>query len=76
MTITGKELSERDFTVFVFVENGDDSFDEGVLVEFGDVEDFLGVEVAAVVLIDLFKPGVEFLDFFLGELAWKFCVTH
>ena len=46
------------------------------MVKLRDVEDFVRVEVARVVLVDLFEASVEFLDFFLVELAWKLGVSH
>lgn len=46
------------------------------MIEFRDVEDLFWIEITTVVLINLLKPSVEFLDFFLGKLAWKFGVTH
>lgn len=73
---TGEELTEGDLAVLVLVEDGDDSLDEGVLVEFGHVEDLVGVQVATVVLIDLLEPRVELLDLLLCKLTWKFGVTH
>ena len=73
---TWEELAERYFPVFVFIEDGDDTLDEGVLVEFRHVEDLIGVEVTWVVLVDLFEPCVQFLDLFLAELAWKLGVSH
>ena len=46
------------------------------MVEFGDVEDLVGVEVARVILIDLLEACIQFLDFCLGELARKLCISH
>lgn len=46
------------------------------MVELGHVENLVGVEIAGVVLVDLLEARVELLDLFLGELAWKFGVSH
>lgn len=46
------------------------------MVEFGNVENLLWVEIAGVVLVDLLEACVQLLDLFLGELAWKFGVSH
>lgn len=46
------------------------------MVELRHVENLFGVEIARVVLIDLLETSVELLDLFLGELTWKFGVSH
>ena len=43
---TGEELAEGYFSIFIFIEDGDDSFDERVLIELRDIENLVGVEVA------------------------------
>lgn len=68
---TCEELFEGDAAVFVDVEDGDDSLDEGVLVELRDIEYLFGVEVAGRVGVDLEETGVEFLDLFGGEFFGK-----
>lgn len=45
MMSTRKELTERYFSIFIFIEDGDDSFDERVLIELGDIKNLIGVEV-------------------------------
>ena len=40
------------------------------------VRHLVGVEIARVVLVDLLEARVQLLDLFLGELAWKFGVSH
>jgi len=76
LIITRKELAEGYLSIFIFIEDGDDSFDERILIELRDIENLIGVKVTRVIFINLFKAGVEFLYFFLAELGWKFCVTH
>ena len=73
---TWEELAEGYFPVFVFIEDGYDTLDKGVLVEFRHVEYLVGVQVTRVILVDLFEPCVQFLDLFLAELAWKLGVSH
>ena len=46
------------------------------MVELRHVENLVGVEIARVVLVDLLEARVQLLDLFLGELAWKFGVSH
>jgi hypothetical protein len=46
------------------------------LVELGDVEDLVGVEVTGVVLVDLLEACIQLLDLLFAELAWEFGVTH
>ena len=46
------------------------------MVELRHVENLIGVEIARVVLVDLLEARVQLLDLFLGELAWKFGVSH
>jgi hypothetical protein len=40
---TRKELAERYFSVFIFIEDGDDSFYKRVLVELRDIKNLIRV---------------------------------
>jgi len=75
-SLTRQEFTEGYFSVFIFVEDGDDSLDERVLVKFWHIKDFVRVQVTRIILVDLFEASVQLLDFFFTELAWKLCVTH
>lgn len=76
MRVTRQELAEGYFPIFVFIEDGDDPLDEGVLVKFGNVKDLIGVEVAGVVLVNLFEASVQLLDLLLTELVGELGVAH
>lgn len=46
------------------------------MVEFWYVEDFIGIEISRVVLIDLFEPSIQFLNLLFAKLAWKLGIPH
>jgi len=62
------ELQEGDVTVIVAVEHGDDTLNERVVRELGDLEELGGLERATLVTINLAKVFVKFLELTLREV--------
>ena len=62
------ELQEGDVTVVVAVEHGDDTLNERVVRELGDLEELGGLERATLVAINLAEVFVEFLELALREV--------
>ena len=62
------ELEERDVTVVVAVEDGDDALDQRIVGELGDLEELRGLKRAALIAIDLAEVLVELLELALREV--------
>ena len=62
------ELQEGDVTVVVAVKHGDDTLNERVVRELGDLEELGGLERATLVAINLAEVFVEFLELALREV--------
>ena len=62
------ELKERDISVIVAVEDGDDTPDERVVCQLGDLEKLRRLQGATLVPIDLAEVLVELLELLLVEV--------
>ena len=64
---TLNKLQEGDLPVSVLIENSDDSFDQWVLRQFRDVEEFFRFEGAALILVNLTEVLIQLLQFFFSD---------
>jgi hypothetical protein len=55
---TCQKFIEGYLSVFVNVEDRDDPLNEGVLIKFRNVEDLFRVQIARIVLINLFESCI------------------
>ena len=62
------EFEEGDVSVIVTIEDSDDTLDQGVVRELGDLEELRWLEGTALIAIDLAEVLVKLLEFALREV--------